>query len=261
LLQGDAAAADRERAALKQSPYWEAQLDGVYADIAGSQGRLKKMREILGRLVEQAKRMGLSEGAAQLLLDQATCEALVGFHTQAMDDAATALQLSTSPFVKLGAAGAFALAGKDANANSLAEEVAKLRPDDTSVQDLAVPEIRAFLEIKRGNAAQALEILKVAQPYDHADLGTMNIRGLAYLKAGKTHEAVQEFQKVLAFKNSRLGSTDIPLAQLGMGRAYALAGDKVQARSAYQDFFAMWKDADPDLPLLAEAKAEYAKLQ
>jgi len=219
------------------------------------------MREILGRVVEQMKRMGLSEGAAQALLDQATCEALVGFHAQALEDAAAALKLSTSPSVKMGAAGVFALADQDVKAKSLVEEATKLRPDDTSVQDIAAPDIRAFLEIKRGNAAQALEILKVAQPYDHVDLGTMNIRGLAYLKAGKTQEAVQEFQKVLAFKNSRLGSTDIPLAELEVGRGYARAGDKAQARTAYQDFFAMWKDADPDIPLLAEAKAEYARLR
>jgi outer membrane protein assembly factor BamD (BamD/ComL family) len=84
---------------------------------------------------------------------------------------------------------------------------------------------------------------------------------MAYLKAGRTNDAVQEFQKIQAIKNSHAGSPFIFMAQLGVGRAHALAGDKAKARTAYQDFFALWKDADPDIPLLEEAKAEYAKLQ
>jgi serine/threonine protein kinase len=141
------------------------------------------------------------------------------------------------------------------------EEVAKLRPDDTMVQSLAVPGIQAFMELEHNNPTRALELLQQAQPYERADQGTMYIHGLAYLKAGKTSDANQEFQKVLAYKISRPGSPYIFMAELGMGRAHAAAGDKAQARTAYQDFFALWKDADPDLPLLGEAQAEYAKLQ
>ena len=261
LLQGDNASLQREDAAVRQSPYWAAQLDNVYADVAGSQGRLKKMREILGRLIEQAKGANLPEGAAQILLDQAGCEALMGFRSQAADDAAAALKISTSPYVKLGAAGTFALTGQDAPAQSLAEEVEKLRPEDTMVQDVAVPDVLAFLEIHRNNPTRALEILKVAEPYDHADGGTLLIRGWAYLKAGNTQDAIQEVQKVLALNRNRPGSATTFMAQLELGRAFVLAGDKAQARTAYQDFFALWKDADPDIPLLQEAKAEYAKLQ
>jgi serine/threonine protein kinase/tetratricopeptide (TPR) repeat protein len=260
ILQGDKAALDREEALVRQSPYWAAQLDVLYADMAGAQGRLKKMRELIGGAVEQARRANISEIAGQLLLDQGQCEALAGLRSQAAEDAAAALKGSTSPFVKLGAGGVLALVGQDAKAKSLVEEVAKLRPDDTMVQDLAVPDIQAFLELKRDNPTRALEILQRAQPYDRADLGTLWVRGVAYLKAGRTHDAVQEFQKILAFKNSRPGSPYIFMAQLGVGRAQALAGDKAQARTAYQDFFALWKDADPDIPLLEEAKAEYAKL-
>jgi tetratricopeptide (TPR) repeat protein len=260
-LQGDKATLDREDALARQSPFWAAQIDGLYADVAGAQGRIKKMREILGRLVEQAQHMNISEGAAQLLLDQAQCEALVGLRSQAAEDAGAALKTSSSPYVKLSAAGVYALVGQDAKAKSLAEEVAKLRPDDIMVQDLAVPDVLSYLEINHGSPTRALEILKVAQPYDRADLGTLCIRGMAYTKAGDTNDAVQEFQKVLAFKNTRPGSPFIFVALLGVGRAHALAGDKAQARTAYQDLFALWKDADPDLPLLAETKAEYAKLQ
>jgi tetratricopeptide (TPR) repeat protein len=261
LLQDDKATLNREEPLARQSPYWAAQMDAGYADLAGAQGRLKKMRELIGGVVEQYRRLNLSENAAQYLLDQAQCEALVGFRSQALDDATTALKTSASPSVKLGAAAALALAGQDAKAKSLGEEVAKLRPDDTLVKDATIPDIQAFIEIEHDNPARALEILKVAQPYDRADLGTMCIRGMAYSKAGKANDAVQEFQKVLAYKSSRPGSPYIFMAELGMGRADALAGDKAQARTAYQDFFALWKDADPDIPLLADAKAEYAKLQ
>jgi serine/threonine protein kinase/tetratricopeptide (TPR) repeat protein len=261
ILQGDKVTLAREEALARQNPYWATQIDTIYADIAGAQGRLKKMREIIGRVVEQGRRMNFLEGAAQLLLDQAQCEALAGMRSQATDDAAAALKISTSPYVKLGAAGVLALVGQDAKAKSLLDEVAKLRPDDTMVQSLAVPGIQAFMELGQNNPTRALDLLQQAQPYERADQGTMYIHGLAFLKAGKTSDANQEFQKVLAYRNSRPGSPYIFMAELGMGRAYAAAGDKAQARIAYQDFFALWKDADPDLPLLAEAKAEYAKLQ
>jgi serine/threonine protein kinase/tetratricopeptide (TPR) repeat protein len=261
ILQGDKATLGREEPLVRQSPYWAAQLDILNADMAGAQGRLKKMRELIGGTVEQARRLNLSEIAGQLLLDQGQCEALAGFRSQATEDATTALKASASPYVKLGAAGVLALADQDARAKSLAEEVAKLRPDDTLVQAVAIPGMQAFLEIKHDNPARALELLQRAQPYDRADTGTMWVRGIAYLKAGRTNDAVQEFQKILAYKNSRPGSPYIFMAQLGVGRAQALAGDKAKARTAYQDFFALWKDADPDLPLLEEAKAEYAKLQ
>jgi len=260
-LQGDKAASDREDALVRQSPYWAARLEAAYADLAGFQGRLKKMRELVARVVEQDRRLNLSENAAGDLLDQALCEALTGFRSQAAEDAAAALKTSASPHVKLGAAGVLALTGRDAKAKSLVEEVAKLRPDDTLVQAVGVPVIRAFFELKRDNPARALEILQGAQPYDRADPGTVYVRGMAYLKAGRTNDAVQEFQKIQAIKNSHAGSPFIFMAQLGVGRAHALAGDKAKARTAYQDFFALWKDADPDIPLLEEAKAEYAKLQ
>jgi len=261
ILQGDKATLDREEALVRQSSYWSAQLDAAYADIAGAQGRVKKMHEILSRVMEQTRPMNLSENVAQLLLDQAQFEAFAGFHAQAADDATAALKTSASPYVKLGAGGVLALVGQDAKAKSLLEEAAKLRPDDTLVKNVAIPDIQAFLELKRDNPTRALELLQRAQPYDRADLGTMFIRGMAYQKAGRTNESVQEFQKVLAYKNFVPGSPYIFMAELGVGHAYALAGDKARARTAYQDFFALWKDADPDVPLLAEAKAEYAKLQ
>ncbi len=261
LILGDTATVNREDPLARQSPVASVQLDNLYADKAGAEGRINKMREILGKLVEPLQKSGVPEVAANILLDQASAEAMVGFRAQAAEHADQALKMATSPSVKINAAGVYALAGQGAKAESLTTEVAKLRPDDTLIQNVAIPEIRAYLEIERGNPAQALELLKAAEPYDHIDQGALWIRGLAYLKAGRSSDAIQEFQKVINLKSFRPFSPNIFMAELGSARAHALAGDKAGARAAYQDFFALLKDADPDLPILAEAKAEYAKLQ
>jgi eukaryotic-like serine/threonine-protein kinase len=97
-------------------------------------------------------------------------------------------------------------------------------------------------------------------PYDKGNTGDAYLRGLAYLKMGQGNEAAQEFQKILALRNFAPADLMMPLAHLGLGRAYALSGDAAKSRAAYQDLFAAWKDADPDLPILKEAKVEYAKL-
>jgi eukaryotic-like serine/threonine-protein kinase len=129
------------------------------------------------------------------------------------------------------------------------------------VEALRVPQVRAAEALSTGDAAKAIELLKPANTYDKADTPTLYIRGLAYWKAGHGSEAAQEFQKVLALRSYAPADPLMSLAHLGLGRAYALQGDFQKSRTAYQDFFALWKDADPDVPILKEAKAEYAKLQ
>ena len=108
---------------------------------------------------------------------------------------------------------------------------------------------------------KAIEILKAAAPYDKGSANVLYIRGLAYWKAGRGNEAAQEFQKVLALRNYAPADPLMSMVQLGLGRAHALRGDKEKSRTSYQDFFALWKDADPDIPVIKEARAEYAKLQ
>jgi len=172
-----------------------------------------------------------------------------------------ALGNSQSYSLKLQAALTLAVAGDSRKALELASEVAKNRPEDTFVHELGDPLAQAAAALNSGEAAKAIEILKAAAPYDKGSANVLYIRGLAYWKAGRGNEAAQEFQKVLALRNYAPADPLMSMVQLGLGRAHALRGDKEKSRTSYQDFFALWKDADPDIPVIKEARAEYAKLQ
>ena len=130
------------------------------------------------------------------------------------------------------------------------------------VNAVAVPTIRASIELERGNATAAIELLQSAKRYQYGGgFLSFYIRGQAHLRAGAGKEAAAEFQQILDHRGaSWFWPVMYPLAQLGLARANALAGDLAHSRKAYQDFFALWKDADPDIPILQQAQAEYAKL-
>jgi len=121
--------------------------------------------------------------------------------------------------------------------------------------------VKAQIELNQGNPGKAIDLLDSALVYARANSGVLYIRGNAYLKAGRGSDAVQAFQRLLDLKNMIIIDPTMPLAKVGLARAYVLAGDKARARVAYQDFFAVWKDADPDIPIVRDVKAEYAKLQ
>ena len=179
-------------------------------------------------------------------------------------DAAAALALDPSFLIKGGAAYVFAQTGDAARAESLANEIVKERPSDTLANVYTLPTIRAAIEMNRNNPGKAIEILQPVIPYDLANLrGLSSVydRGQAYLLLHKGNEAAAEFQKVLDHPGVVFNSITGALAHLQLGRAYAMAGDEAKARAAYQDFFALWKDADPDIPILKQAKAEYAKFK
>ena len=146
----------------------------------------------------------------------------------------------------------------------LADELAKQLPSDTVVNEIFVPTIRAQIEIDHSNAGKAVDVLQRALPYELgfiAGLVPIYVRGEAYLRLGRGQQAAAEFQRILDHQGSGRLSMVYALAHLGLARAYALTSDTAKGRKAYQDFFALWKDADPDIPILKEAKAEYAKLQ
>jgi predicted Zn-dependent protease len=171
------------------------------------------------------------------------------------------LVISQNDDVKLAAAKDMAVAGENKKALDLASEVAKQHPVDTLIQSVDVPYVQAVVALNGGNAKNAIEILKAAVPYDKPSREDMYVRGFAYLKMGQGADAAQEFQKILALRTWAPADPLMSLAHLGLGRAYASTGDTAKARAAYQDFFALWKDADPGIPILTAAKAEYAKLQ
>ncbi len=171
--------------------------------------------------------------------------------------------------IRLLAALTLARAGDNAQAQKMAEQLAKEAPLDTMIQSYWLPTIRAEIALNNGNASQALELLQAAAPYDLGNpapfqLGSLYpayVRGRAYLKASQAPLAQAEFQKILDHRGVTVNLLPGALAHLQLARAYAQSGDAAKARTTYQDFLALWKDADPGIPILKEAKTEYAKLQ
>jgi tetratricopeptide (TPR) repeat protein len=164
---------------------------------------------------------------------------------------------------------ALALCGDVAQPEKLAAETSKLFPNGTIWNAVELPGIRAALALKQDQPARSVELLASASPYERAYLAAIYLRGLAYLRLRKGAEAVAEFQKIVDHKGANWGSDwrypywgqFYSLSYVGLARGSALAGDTAKAKKAFQDFFELWKDADPDLPVLQQAKAEYAMLQ
>jgi len=227
-------------------------------------GHLAKARALSQRAIAEAESLGRKESAGYALASLASIEAEVEDSAGARKDAAAALFIDSSIRTRSEAAYAFARAGDSARAESLVGEMAKERPSDTVGNMIVLPTIRADAELGRNNPGKAVEILQPVVPYDLANFARVLSaygRGRAYLLLHKGTEAAAEFQKVLDHPGVVLNSVVGPLAHLQLGRAYAMAGDESKARAAYQDFFALWKDADADIPILKQAKAEYAKFK
>jgi Flp pilus assembly protein TadD len=260
-LQGDKEGIERELAATRNDPQGEFQVTGLRSAMTAYAGQLKAGRDFGQKQREAAGRLGFKEAAASEYSQEAFTEATFHNKARALEDVAQALKLSQSPNVVLNCAAALAMAGENARAAKLADDVAQKRPFDTLVQFVAVPLVKAQIELNQGNPGKAIGLLDSALVYARANSGVLYIRGNAYLKAGRGSDAVQAFQRLLDLKNMIVIDPIMPLAKVGLARAYVLAGDKARARVAYQDFFAVWKDADPDIPVLREVKAEYAKLQ
>ncbi|MGH9701527.1 MAG: tetratricopeptide repeat protein, partial [Candidatus Acidiferrales bacterium] len=160
---------------------------------------------------------------------------------------------------------ALALAGDAAGAQKLAADLNQHFPEDTVVQDFYLPMVQSALTLNRGDPAEAAEALQKTEPYEAAntaDLPMMPayLRGQAYLASRQGAAAAAEFQRIIDHRGAVLNSPQGALAHLGLARAYALQGDTAKARTAYQDFLALWKDADPGVPILLAAKSEYSKL-
>jgi tetratricopeptide (TPR) repeat protein len=262
-LQGDAEAMRREVEWFKGRPD-EGDLRWSQARAAAFGGRLAEARELYAQAVALARRGGLEENAAYMLLDQAVTEALLGNAREARQLAAEGLTSGRGPFLPLEAARALALSGAADKAQPLIDETARRFPSHTLIQEVELPVLRALLELHGGNAAKAVQLVQPASRYElggRAPYYVLYVGGLAQLHARAGTAAAAQFQKVLDNRGIEPLSALFPLSQLGLGRARALAGDTAQARRAYQDFLAFWKNADKDVPVLREAQAEYAKLK
>jgi DNA-binding winged helix-turn-helix (wHTH) protein/predicted Zn-dependent protease len=261
IAQGDRTAQEREDTFIKGKAEGDLDLVGRDADVAASRGQLKQASELFMRWRQMAQRLNLKESAAGAIAEEAGIEADFGYRTEAAKGASAALTISRSPDLVNSAARTLALAGEARQAETLIAELAKRRPKDVTVQSVEVPQVKAINEMNRRNSAKAIELLQAATPYDHGiRFRPRYTRGNAYLAGGNGHEAAEEFQSVLSLRNAYPESPLMSLAQLGLARAYALQGDMARSRIAYQDFFAFWKDADPDIPILKQAKAEFARL-
>ena len=240
------------------------------ADSAAYFGKLGKARELSRRAVASAEEAEQKETAAGYEAGAALREALFGTVAEDRKRTAAALGLSTGRDVEYGAALALAFGGDTARAEALAEDLAKRFPEDTLVQFNYLPTIRAQLELVRMDYSKAIEVLQAASPYE---LGTPSgnayspglypvyVRGEAYLATQQGGEAAAEFRKILDNRGIALNEPIGALTRLGLARAYVLQNDLAKAKAAYQDFLTLWKDADPDIPILKKAKTEYAKLQ
>jgi eukaryotic-like serine/threonine-protein kinase len=247
-------------------PGLEEAMLGYEADTAAYSGRLEKARKLSRQAVVSAERAQEKEAAAGYGADAALREVLFGDQGEARQRVASALRLSTGQDVQYAAALALALARDAAGAQVLADDLGKRFPEDTIVQFNYLPTLHAQLALLYNDNSKAIEALQAAAPYELGSVGTTTlypayVRGLAYLAAHRSSEAASEFQKILDHRGIVLNEPIGALAHVQIGRAYAMQGDTAKAKAAYRDFLALWKNADPDIPILKQAKAEYAKLE
>jgi serine/threonine protein kinase/tetratricopeptide (TPR) repeat protein len=258
--QGDMATMEKEETFLNDPPDLAMRANTFRGDVAASHGQIPQARDFYQKTGQIANRLQLKDAEAHSLTAQAWMLALFGYSKQSIEAATAGLAISQGYSVKLIAADSMAFAGDNKRALQLASEIAKDRPDDTLVHEVYVPTVQAAVALNGGNAKNAIELLQPALTYDKGYPSSMYVRGLAYLKSGQGTEATEEFQKILARHNMTPADPLMSLSHLGLARAYALSGNSAKSRAAYQDFFALWKDANPDIPLLKQAQSEYAKL-
>ena len=265
LVQGDQAAQGREEAFVKDSPALESQW--VLANKAGmalARGQRKNAREIYARQAELAKQISLTESQAAAIQNPAWIDLVfgdTGDKNKSISQATAAVALADTPDVVILSAEIAALAGAETQARHWMEDVNRRRPLDTRFQTMFIPVVQAILLLNHGEAAKAVDVLKAGEQYDKGATDIHFVRGRAYLLNHQPAQAAQEFQAVLNLRGASIGDPLMGLAQLYLARAYAQQNDGAKTRAAYQDFLALWKDADPDIPILKEAKTEYAKVQ
>jgi serine/threonine protein kinase/tetratricopeptide (TPR) repeat protein len=260
--QGDATIAEQTLEQVsKEGTAGELMAAEIKVNLAAYRGQLRQARIDYQAAAALGERAGLKEANAKLLAQIGIWEALFGLRQQSVATTNEALQASDSPAVAEDAAFVLALGGDDAKAQRVMDGVAARRPYDTTVQNIHTPLLRAVVELHHGNNDKALDLLNTASVYARANYGVLYARGLAQLQAKQNVEALQAFQRILDLRAVNPANPLIVMAHLGMARSYAQQGDNAQSRVAYQDTLALWKDADPDLPLVKQAKDEYARVQ
>jgi len=271
-LRGDQAGMDREAARSRTKSAAANWMSNREAFALAYSGHLHQAREMSRRAASEAQESGQRERAALWQAGEAVREAFFGNSREANKRARAALEQSKDREVEYGGAFALALSGDSSRSQALANDLETRFPEDTSVQFSYLPALRARLALNRGDPSKAIELLQTAVPQElgaprsgiqglFGALYPVYVRGEAYLATHHGSEAVAEFRKILDHRGVVVSDPVGALAHLQLGRAYALSGDVTKARSAYQDFLTLWKDADRNIPVLVRAQAEYANLR
>jgi serine/threonine protein kinase/tetratricopeptide (TPR) repeat protein len=231
---------------------------------AAAHGQMKKAADLMERSTQASERAGFKGSSADTEAQSALMQAEVGNATSARELAASSSALARARRNLDPVATALAMTGDASRAQAITDELDRRFPADTLLHQVSLPTVHALIELERKEPEKAIQQLQATTPYD---LGLVQrllpiyIRGQAYLQAKRGPEAAAEFQKIVDHRGIDPSFPVHSLAKLGLGRAYAMIGDSAKARGAYQDFLALWKDADPDVPILQQAKAEYEKLR
>jgi tetratricopeptide (TPR) repeat protein len=263
-LSGDTAEMDRQVAWAAGRPGEEDQMLNAHADTQAYYGHIEKARDLARRAADSAVRVDAKETGALWLVFEGLREAEVGDPASAREAVARGVALAPGRNVKLTAALALARSGETAQSRIMLDSIEKSEPTNTILKVLWFPVIEASIAMAQQAPDRAIVALEPSLPYELSNQGFLYpsyLRGLAYLAERKGPAAAAEFQKLPDHSgivmNFLLGS----LSRLGLARAYAVSGDTAKAKAAYKDFLTLWSDADPDVPILKEAKAEYAKLK
>ena len=232
-----------------------------------AEGKVKAAHELWQRADQENVSAGAKDLAASFLIIEGSAEALFGYTAEARQRATQALELSNQPDERAAAAQLLATLGDLQKSTAILAEVERKVPDNHFVQAVAIPQAKAVEQLQKSQLADALATLETLRPYEFgigprgAGVTSIFLRGDVYLKMHDGAKAAGEFQRILDHRGAAGFSPEYPLARLNLGRAYALQGDTAKAKTTYQDFFAAWKDADPDVPILKAARAEYEKLK
>jgi len=265
-IQRDEAAMQRQVDGLRGRPH-ETVILLFRAQGECALGKLQNSRQTFTQALNLAQGHGMTEFAGIIRALEAACEAAVGNMAAARQKVSEALAASNDRGTRDLGAAALARAGDLGRAQKLVENLAKEYPTNTILNRVDIPMTQALIELQRNNPEKAVALLEVARPYElgagpgGASYWPTYIRGEAFLKAHEGTKAAAEFQRILDHRGVDPTNPLYTLSRLKLARAYAIQGDTQKAKTAYQDFLAAWKDADPDVPILKEAKAEYGKLQ
>jgi tetratricopeptide (TPR) repeat protein len=270
-LRNDQAAMDREVTQRKAKLEAQGWFEHQEALTLAYRGRLQEADRLSAHAVSVARQEGLPERAALFAGARAVWSALYGMRAEAQTDAGSALSRFRGRDADYGPAFALALLGDAGQTHKIAAELANRYPEDTCVQFSYLPALSALDALNRGDGAKALERTQAAAALDLAVPGTaylggffgslypVYVRGLAYLRMGRHREASAEFQKILDHPGIMLNDPMGPMARLQLARALSASGDRAKSAAVYKDLLALWQHADPDIPVVQEAKAEATK--